>query len=464
MRDRKLGSDGKKFEEKYPSVRSFVSFRHEAGGGFVFNPYLYGEKWLNEVEYCVLELSNGTRSVSEIIESVSKIFALNRCDASDLVCRILMDLESYCALRWREKPISKPDPLVPPSTIRNGTDYYSAPNSVLWYLTYNCNMKCKHCLVGDLPQTREMSLDEAKYVLGELKRMKIFSINFSGGEPLLRPDLFEIIRAGSEMHFGMILSTNGLSLNQDILNKLKDSDVYQYQISLDGIGEIHDEFRGVKGGYEKALNALSMVSRSGLHAIMSTMITMKNIHQIGELLELAASLGVSTFKLNAFMPHGRGRKNKDELKVPNEMLRALAIELAEKKERYKDTMNIQLDSLSPWLLEKEQDSSTTIKGSTDCRLRCSASQTTLVLAPDGEIFSCPYLTDFPLGNVLTDSLHGIWNNNSSILGKFRKIEQNDLMGKCRNCKYVPTKCNGGCRAAAYLEAGDFYGEDPLCWK
>ena len=126
---------------------------------------------------------------------------------------------------------------------------------------------------------------------------------------------------------------------------------------------------------------------------------------------------------------------------------------------------MQIDALFPWLLNcnvKDDIIVRGIKPSVD--IKCSAGQTTLVISPEGTVYSCPFLSEFPLGKVPESSLFDIWNDNNGILGKFRDLKQEDLSGKCKDCRFVPKYCNGGCRAASIIVNKDFYGEDPFCWK
>ncbi len=450
---------------KIPSLYSFINFRRENNGGFIFNPYLYTEIWVDELEYKIIEKIDGTYLLSDIINYIANLINSNQIEANNIVKNTFQKLISYNAIFFTNEP----KPLKTSTLIKNNKvnklDYYSAPLSVLWDITYRCNMKCKHCLNGDPTSFNELNLSEIMVVLNELKRMKVFSINFSGGEPLIRDDIFEILQAASKQNFGLRLSSNGLLIDNTILERLKDLDVFCLQISIDGFKETHDNFRGVKGAYEKAINALKTASEMGFHTTMSTMIIKDNVGELEGLLELAESLGVSSFKLNSFMPMGRGDTHQDNLKVSKNNLEKLSAIFLKKKNEHGHRINMQIDALFPWLLNCNIKDDIVVRGITSSvNVKCSAGQTTLVISPEGTVFSCPFLSQFPLGNILESSLYDIWHNDSSILGKFRGLKQEDLSGKCKNCRFVPKYCNGGCRAASIIVNNDFHGEDPFCWK
>jgi len=455
-------------DNMYPSLYSFISYRKEKNGGFIFNPHLYSEKWINNIEYNILQLVDRTKSVSDIVDIISQQLKIDNSHSKNIVHDYIKDLNNYYAINWWHEPIYESSKQKLDESLHSKTefsDYYSAPLSILWDLTYRCNMKCKHCLNDDNYSVDEIEINDVKHILNELKKEKVFSINFSGGEPLLRNDLLDILKLSSEMNFGVRLSTNGLLLDKDFLTKLKDLDVYCIQISLDGLEDTHDEFRGVKGGYKKAVEALRLCSENGFYTTMSTMIIKQNLHDISDLMEIAVSLGISSFKLNSFMPVGRGRESDDQLHVSKEELRDLCKELSLHSKKYDGLLDFQLNPLFPWLLEENKNSKPLIRGiNSGIQIKCSAGHTNLVISPDGTVYSCPYLTQFPLGNILEKPLRAIWNDNSSILGRFRKIFQRELEGKCKECQYVPEYCNGGCRAAAFIFDDHFCSEDPFCWK
>jgi radical SAM protein with 4Fe4S-binding SPASM domain len=451
--------------QSYPALYSFITYRKERAGGFLFNPYLLTEKWIDEIGIRMVSLCDGVHSIPDIVRTISDEFSCSRSETEEAIERYFNEFATYFALKWKNEPhhagyVQKDSP-----EQLHATTYYSAPLSVIWDITYRCNLQCEHCLIEPSPGEDEMTLEEIESVLENLKRMKIFSITFSGGEPLVRNDIFDILSMASGMNFGTRLNTNGFLVNDRILTKLGEIGVHCIQVSLDGTKDTHDSIRGRTGSYTRAVETLRKASSAGFYTIMSTTITRRNLAEIEQLMMLADSLHVSTFKLNGFMPAGRGREHKEDLIVPKAEITALVPALLEKKQELDQALDVQLDALYPWLVEPPMTSSHVVRGvKRSPQLRCSAGQSSLVITPGGTVLACPYLTSFPLGNIRESPLEKIWHGKEEILVRFRNLHQEDLAGKCRDCGYVPEKCPGGCRALSYNLNGEFFGEDPYCWK
>ena len=458
---------------KIPELYSYVTARRENFGGFLFNPYLFNEIVLNEIEIRIIELSNGYFSIQEIISTISEEFYLSEEIGKNIVFNAFNAFGRYCAIKWRRQRKKKVSEFKrsfftnnikkPTCHISRGENNYSAPLSVIWDITYRCNLKCKHCYVdaGNSLQN-ELSLEEIKIIIDQLVKMKIFSITFSGGEPLLRKDFFDILRYASRFDIGIKFSTNGVLISDQIIKKLDSINVFAVQISIDGIEKTHDTFRGSPGAFKKAVETLKKFVDAGYWTIVSTTMTKYNLNEIKSLLELAISLEAKTFKLSSFIPTGRGRKNIEDLLLSQSETKNLANEMIELKKRYGDTIQMEIEGTFPWLFEKPPINSRMMQDST-IKLGCSAGRSQIVISPDGKVFSCPFLHDFIAGDLRKEELKNIWEK-SEVFSMFRNIKKEDLKGKCNTCEYIPFYCQGGCRAAAYVQSKDFYAEDPLCWN
>jgi radical SAM protein with 4Fe4S-binding SPASM domain len=341
-------------------------------------------------------------------------------------------------------------------------DYYSAPLSVIFELTHKCNLKCGHCLVSaGHGLENELSLNEIKGIIDQLHEMKVFSINFGGGEPLLRDDFVDIVKYASDLNFGIIISTNGYLVNPGLLDQLEELKTFTVQVSVDGLEETHDKFRGVKGSFKRAVDALKLFSEKGYNATMSTMILRENRHEFRELCELAIDMGLAGIKLSSFMPAGRGRDNKSFHRLQGEELQVFASEIAEFKKEFRELLFIDDKPTYSFLLKDNGKAEST--ESKNVKISCSAGHSSLVISPQGMVFACPFITDIPAGDLKNQNLKDIWKE-SEILQVFRNMNSTQLNGKCSTCKHLPAECQGGCRAAALLSSDDFYGEDPFCWS
>jgi len=454
-----------------PDKYSFITVRREKSGGFLFNPYLFNEVPLNETEIRILELCNGFLLVKDIINTISDEFFLSGKDAETLTINALNNFSKHFAINCKQekragefkikKNVSKGKCKGQDRT--HGIYHYSAPLSVIFEITHRCNLGCKHCLVdAGKPLENELSLKEIKKIIDQLVEMKVFNVNFGGGEPFLRDDFFDILEYASKSNIGIVFSTNGFLVNDEVLDKLENIKTFAVQISVDGLEKTHDEFRGVKGSFKRAVWALKKFSDKGYYTIMSTMMLKKNIGELEFLIKLCLSMGISSFKLSTFMPAGRGNKNINDFLLTPSDLKSIAVRMLKQKKEYIEKINMDINGTFPWLIENKPKK--LLEGFKERyeRIGCSAGMSSLTISPNGDVYPCPFLRNYPAGNLCSDKLKDIWEN-SDVFDVFRNIDRTKLKGKCGTCGYMPYYCQGGCRAAAFLQTGDFYAEDPNCW-
>ena len=151
---------------------------------------------------------------------------------------------------------------------------------VVWNITRACNLKCVHCYNDSGAGTArdELSTEEAKIVLDDLAQFGVPSVLFSGGEPLMRPDLFELIGYAGERGVRTVISTNGTLITADVAKKIKQHGVSYVGISLDGVGEVNDKFRGVPGAFDRAVQGIKNCRDAGVRIGLRLTLTKKNIH------------------------------------------------------------------------------------------------------------------------------------------------------------------------------------------
>ena len=455
-------------ESSVPIIRTFIALRQESFGGFMFNPYLPPETRLDRVRFGIATLCNGGHTINEIRRTVGNDLDHTREYVDELVRGTLSQLEKHYALYWRDEKLKNPKVLeqsTRASKIGQEKRQLSAPLFVIWEITGACNLRCKHCLSDSgKPSPNELNTEEAKGLIDTLAEMKVFTINFSGGEPLVRPDIFELLEYASEKSMAMDLLTNGSLITEDTLGSLENTNIFHVQVSLDGLKRTHDDFRGLNGSYDRAVRAIQLLKGANFGVSVSTAVTKQNIDEVPEIVDLAIELGAHHYKTTLFMPAGRGRENaKDLIMGPLDARRFVAM-LNEKKEEVGDKISITSEELYPWLSGSSQNGTPgAFEGKDNSRIGCTAGNSSLYITPDGKIAPCPFLRDFIAGDARKQSVPEIWDG-APTFDIFRNIKRSDLKGKCGECEYLGGSCYGGCRAAAFAHSGDLFAEDPLCWK
>jgi radical SAM protein with 4Fe4S-binding SPASM domain len=323
------------------------------------------------------------------------------------------------------------------------TQEHYVPLVLSYNVTRECNMKCGHCYINATDQKLEgeLSTQEAKAVIDQIYQVSSPLLILSGGEPLLRPDVFELIECGSKKGLKMGLGSNGYLIDDVVAKRLKEAGIATVSISIDSsIPAQHDEFRGVQGAWEKAVNACKMLRKHGVLVQVNTTLTHDNYDQIDDIMTLAESIGVENFHLFFLVPTGRGVKLTDI--SPQKYEEMITNTFAKV---HKHRLNVR-PSCAPQFMRIAQgmglDMRQWIRG-------CIAGLHYCRIYPNGDVTPCPYLP-IKLGNVREQSFKDIWFNSEV----FKNLRNQDcLKGKCGACEYK-TLC-GGCRARAYGLSSDF---------
>jgi len=342
-----------------------------------------------------------------------------------------------------------------------------SPFLVVWDLTYACNLRCKHCYsTAGKPWKDELNWKEAIKAVDILADAGVTAIAFSGGEPLLRKDFFDIAAHASSKGMFTAIATNGTLITKDVAEKMKKAGIGFVQISLDGTKQTHEDFRGVKGIYDKVINGIKNAKNEGLTVCISTTATKLNAFDIPSIMDLAEGLGVEWFMLFNFIPTGRGDFEIDLTAEEKERF------LRELWKRLKTT-GINFMSTAPYYariaIQEESKIVPThfynpklegrLKSLAEFIGGCGCGRFYVAMRANGDIEPCVF---FPLklANVKEfesgkDFLR-FWKENK-ILKDLRDKDKIEVCGKCRY-RYV---C-GGCRARAYAYFGDYMKADPGC--
>ena len=317
------------------------------------------------------------------------------------------------------------------------------PLILSWNVTRKCNMKCSHCYINaDTKESiTELTTEEAKKLIDQICEVSKPLLVLSGGEPLLRPDIYDLVRYGASKGLKMGIGSNGSLIETDAAKKLKEAGIETVSISLDShIPEQHDKFRGIQGSWEKAVNAIKVLRKNGVLVQVNTTVTQQNYSQIDEIMSLVEKLGVENFHLFFLVPTGRGVKIADISSTKyEEMIRKTFAKIAQRKLNVRPSCAPQFMRIAK---EMGLNMSRWIRG-------CIAGLYYCRIYPNGEVTPCPYLP-IKLGNIREKTFKEIWFN-SEMLQTLRNF--NALKGKCGVCEYRDL-C-GGCRARAYGLSSDF---------
>jgi radical SAM protein with 4Fe4S-binding SPASM domain len=444
--------------DKAPALFSFITLRRESFGGILFNPFLPVELELNDQETLISSLCDGTNTINEILEELMLVFSDSPGNPVTIIDETLIKLNKACAIQLVDKPFSgKKAEKGTFTAVSDG--YLSMPKSIIWDVTYACNLKCPHCLTDSGKSgKKELDTQEATRLIDLFSEAKVLYLSLSGGEPFMRNDILKLLAhiAGTGMRVD--IATNGFSVPDRVIKSLRNLPVFNVQVSIDGIGEKHDHFRGQKGAFIKACNTLKRFKEDGLSTSISATATAQNVNQIGDLVDLALELECESFKAIPFIPAGRGARNEKQLQLSKQDVYLLTKTLKEKSKEHAGKILVVTETSFLFLLDPPASPC-----DTDGRMICSAGYDQLSVGADGTAYPCPFLHNMPLGNLQTDSLKEIWHK-SVILNQIRNIDKNSMTGPCSTCLYAPAYCHGGCRASAYLATGDLRGSDPLCFR
>ncbi len=328
------------------------------------------------------------------------------------------------------------------------------PMMVSWELTNACNLNCVYCFNNSgRAFENELTTEEIYGVLRGLWDAGVVRIEFTGGEPMMRPDFIDIIKEAYKQGFIISIASNGTFINENIASVLKDAEVAHVQISLDGLWETHDYHKGLNGAFGLTVQGIKSLKERDIRVFARMTVTKKNICEIEDVIKLSASLDVNEVGMMRIWPSGRALNS--QLNLSADEIIGLNHEMQRLMGLYKKEISIRYDHCGFFSREAFQP----FRENND-RI-CQCARTTCVIKPDGIVSPCEVLT-MNAGDLRAESFAEIWRN-STAMEEFRSFEPDNLKGTCGMCsdKYV---CGGNCRALALIHHGDFYAEDPTCWK
>ncbi|MFC1945493.1 radical SAM protein [Chloroflexota bacterium] len=341
---------------------------------------------------------------------------------------------------------------------------------VAWELTRNCNLFCAHCrgtaARGDYEG--ELTTKECFKVIDQILAVGNPILILTGGEPLMRPDVYEIGQYASGKGMRVVMGTNGTLITQEVAEKLKAIPVARVGISLDfPKSALQDEFRGQEGAYAAAVEGISHARVAGIDVQINSTITKLNVEMLDDLIALALELGAVAFHPFLLVPTGRG-KNLEDLELAPEKYEETLNKIYDKQKELGERLFFKPTDVPHYMRirsqrQKQEKSSGVASGygggghPTNALTRgCLAGTGFAFISHLGKVKGCGYL-DIEAGDLRKQNFVDIWAD-SPLFCSLRDISS--LKGKCGRCEYK--RICGGCRARAYETNGDCLGEEPYC--
>jgi len=325
------------------------------------------------------------------------------------------------------------------------------PSLVSWNLTKKCNLRCPHCYLEAEPEAaaeNELTTEECLRLIDEMKALGTEMIILTGGEPLLRKDIYEIARYASGQGIWVVMGSNGVLITDKVAQKIVECGVRGVAISIDSLNcEKHNRFRGGPNAWELSVRGLDICRAKGLQVLIQTTVMEMNYDEIPELIAFAREKEAWSFNLYFLVQTGRGQKMNDLSPERTEAMLSYLVDEQDKHRpmlvRAKCAPHFKQIAYNKGLGGLE--SGGCMAGTEYCRIM-----------PQGDVTPCPYMT-VAAGNVRLQSFREIWET-APVLRDLREVKQ--LKGRCGVCEF--NQLCGGCRCRAYAAYGDYLQEDPAC--
>ena len=356
------------------------------------------------------------------------------------------------------------------STLENKTARELNGSIIIWNFTNRCNLLCHHCYSkADANGTDSLSLDQIKETVPKMKSAGVKFVIFSGGEPLIRKDIFDIAQVMKDHGIMTYLSTNGMYISEKNAQQIVDTFNY-IGVSIDGTEEVHDYFRAQKGSYKKAIEGIKHIQNAGGNAGIRFTLTKETKDSFYAMFDLVEELGANKLYISHLVYSGRGLDNL-KIDITKEERREYVEFIIDKAfEYYKNgknidlvTGNMEMDSIL--LLQRFEKEYPEFVDSLTTKLKAwggnSAGNRLGNMDWEGNIKPDPF---FPLtiGNYLEKPFNEIWLDEADDLLSRLRDKPRKISGKCSNCRYLDI-CNGGSRSRANAIYDDLWAEDPSCY-
>ncbi|MEN6333032.1 MAG: radical SAM protein, partial [Phycisphaerales bacterium] len=340
----------------------------------------------------------------------------------------------------------------------------SKPRLLALELTRRCRFNCRHCRAdaGAADRSQELSADQWTRILDGIAAYEKCVIILTGGEPMERQDIYDLIRHGRGLGLRMVMATCGYAIDDKSVAALQQAGVMALSFSLDGAqARTHDAFRRTPGAFDTVVRAAETARRAGMRFQINTTITRSNLAEAPAVAELARKLGAYCWNPFVLVPTGRGGEMADELLEPRQYAELLA-DLLTLKTQSPIELRVTCGPQYARLYRETGDRRPEAEGGHPASMPpngCMGGRGFGFISYRGDVQTCGFL-DISAGNLVDCGYDfaKVWDG-STFLNEIRDLPA--YKGKCGRCAYV--RVCGGCRARAYAMTGDYLAEDPICW-
>jgi radical SAM protein with 4Fe4S-binding SPASM domain len=368
------------------------------------------------------------------------------------------------------------DTIGPGDSLRYDRQYSVADRQrpiVVWNCTRKCNLNCVHCYssAGDKDPDGALNTEQAKSFIRDLSEFDVPAILFSGGEPLLREDIFKLASFAREQGMRTVLSTNGTLISENMAREIKNASFAEVGISLDGIGDKNDEFRRKKGAYKAALQGIRNCIGLGLRVSLRLTIILSNYMEIPSIFDLVEREGVKRVCFYHLVYVGRGSQlNTEDLshsqaRATFDLICDRTVDLY-KRGMPKEVLTVDnhTDGVYLYLKLRKQDPARAEKVLALLQANGGNNSGIRIGAVDelGNVHADQFWQHYSFGNVRQRKFGNIWLDTTDQLMHGLKNRKELLKGRCAKCQYLDL-CNGNLRVRAEAASGDIWAEDPACY-
>ena len=344
---------------------------------------------------------------------------------------------------------------------------------VVWNITQRCNLKCVHCYAHakNIVFDNELSLSEGKILIDDLAEFGVPVMLFSGGEPLVRQDLPELAAYAVKKGMRAVVSTNGTLITPQIAQILKDIGLSYVGISLDGMEEINDRFRGVKGAFRLALKGIENCKKAGIKVGLRFTINKSNVGQISEIFNLLDEMEIPRVCFYHLVYSGRGSElvkedlSHEESRKAVELIMDLTKQLHDRN-NFKEVLTVDNHADGPYLylrlLKENPERAQKVLELLEMNEGNSSGIGIGCISWDGEVYADQFWRHYSFGNVRNRPFSDIWTDTSDPLMKKLKEKKKYAKGRCSTCRWLDI-CAGNFRVRSEAVTGDVWAPDPACY-